>query len=162
MTGITGEITGNNWIFKNLQVWKRVQKIPWLISVIEIWGCMTGIIGKMMEKSTCELKLKASYYNYLYDVILYKQYFTPARITEEERLCKITEPAGMNSPVASIMNFWLSQAITPLGIFLGFIIMSREFGAITTLRSSPRIIQAHAVQRADNFLAFENRCFWLE
>ena len=70
----------------------------------------------------------------------------------------------MNSPVASIMNFWLSQATTPLGIFLGFIIMSREFGAITTytLRSSPRIIQAHAVQRADNFLAFENRHFWLE
>ena len=65
MTQLTGEITGNNWILKFLQVWKRVQKIPWLISVIEIWGCMTGIIGKMKGKSTCELALKASYYNYL-------------------------------------------------------------------------------------------------
>ena len=25
---------------------------------------MTGIIGKMMGKSTCELAFKASYYNY--------------------------------------------------------------------------------------------------
>ena len=66
MTQLTGEITGNNWILKFLQVWKRVQKIPWLIFVIEIWGSMTGIIGKMMEKSTCELALKAPYYNYSY------------------------------------------------------------------------------------------------
>ena len=58
MTGITGEITGNNWILKFLQVWKRVQKIPWLISVIEIWGSMMGIIGKMMGKSTWNLGRK--------------------------------------------------------------------------------------------------------
>ena len=51
---------------KFLKFWKRVQKIPWLISVIEIWGCMTEIIRKMTEKSTCELTLKASYYNYSY------------------------------------------------------------------------------------------------
>ena len=62
VTGLIREITENNWIFWNFE--KRVQKIPWLISVIEILGGMTRIIRKMTEKSTWELTLKASYYNY--------------------------------------------------------------------------------------------------
>ena len=65
-------------------------------------------------------------------VILYKQYFTPARITKEERcqrLHNIQEPTGMNSPVASIMNFDWAKATTPLCIFLGFSTMSGEIAS---------------------------------
>ena len=61
---ITGGITWNNWIFKFHQVLNRVQKIPWLIYIIEILGENDVITRKMTGKSTKWEKIKASPYNY--------------------------------------------------------------------------------------------------
>ena len=70
MTGLIGKMTRNNWIFKKCEILKRVQKFFRLISVIDFWMAMTGITGKMTEKSIGELKLKASYY---YSVVCHQK-----------------------------------------------------------------------------------------
>ena len=57
-------MTGNNWIFEKCEILKRVQKFFQLISVIDFWMAMAGLIGKMTGKSMGELKGKASLYNY--------------------------------------------------------------------------------------------------
>ena len=64
VTQITGGITWNNWIFKFHQVLNRVQKIPWLIYIIEILGENDVITRKMTGKSTKWERIKASPYNY--------------------------------------------------------------------------------------------------
>ena len=73
MTGLIGKMTGNNWIFEKCEILKRVQKFCRLVSVIDFWMAMTGIIGKMTEKSMGELKLKASYYYYSTGIVILYQ-----------------------------------------------------------------------------------------
>ena len=67
------KITGNNWILSFWKIWKRVQNFPVYFPSFFFWGggVMIGINGKWQGKSTCELTLKASYYNYLTLLIFY-------------------------------------------------------------------------------------------